>query len=149
MTYATAGEKETVYSSIDEVDHQQLVEVSTYPSVWGALLPGIMVIGLTSVLGYFAGTEILTGFLSGIVISSILLSIFLTNTGNSLESTKTAFETGIEIDGEIHGKTSPAYQNSIIGFKTVKPMSDAIAPAILLIMKMALITAIIIGSSLG
>jgi Na+/H+-translocating membrane pyrophosphatase len=100
------------------------------------------------VIGYFVGFETLAGFLSGLVVSSILLSLFLTNTGNCFETAKNAFEQGIEIEGQSLSTDSSGYRNSITGNRAVNPMTEAISPAILILMKLALLTAIIIGSSI-
>ncbi len=148
LTYATEGEKEIVYSSAKDVDHNQFVEISSYQTIWESIIPGVAAISLTTLLGYFAGIEILAGFLVGTISSGIVLSLFISNSGNTWESTKFALENGVEINGEILNESSPAYQSAIIGDKVGKPLKDSISPTIMVIVKLILITAIILSSGL-
>jgi len=130
------------------VNYKQLIEVSAFSIVWETLIVGSASILLTVILGYFAGIEILAGFLMGLVTSGVLLSLFLANSGNSFESTKIAFEEGVNIDGEDVGTSSSAYQTSVINDKAGKQMKDVVSPTIMVVMKLVLITAIIISSAL-
>jgi K(+)-stimulated pyrophosphate-energized sodium pump len=148
LTYATEGEKEIVYGAIDDVDNNQLVEVSTYSTIYETIIPGGILILLTVILGYFTGIEILSGFLTGLVSASILVSLFMSNSGSSWESTKIAFEEGVKINGEEQGTGTIGHQSSVVADKAGKPIKDAVSPSIIVAMKLALITAIIICSAL-
>jgi K(+)-stimulated pyrophosphate-energized sodium pump len=148
LTYATEGEKEIVFGSVDDVDNNQLVEISAYTTVWQTIVPGGVVILLTAILGYFTGIEILAGFLTGLVSGGILLSLFMANSGTTLESTKLAFEEGVNVNGESQGTSSAGYQSTLITDKAGKPIKDSVAPSIMVILKLALITALIISSAL-
>jgi K(+)-stimulated pyrophosphate-energized sodium pump len=148
LTFATVGEKEIVYASVDDVDHKRLVEMASYETILETIIPGTIAIALVAVLGYFTGSEILAGFLIGMVTSGILLSFFFANSGHISESTKTAFEEGVDVYGEIQGTNTPGYKTAVIADKTGKPMKDAISPAIFVVMKMALIAALVLSSTL-
>jgi K(+)-stimulated pyrophosphate-energized sodium pump len=148
LTYATEGEKEIVYAAVDDVNHKQLVEISTYSIVWETITIGGISIALIAFLGYFAGIEILAGFLTGLVASGIVLSLFMANTGNTYESTKIAYEEGIKLHGEQVGTGSGGYQTSVITDKAGKQMKDAVSPSIMVIVKLALVAALVLSSAL-
>lgn len=148
LSLATSGEKETVYAAADHVENNKLTEISTFPSVFGALLPGLLVLLMVPMLGYFAGFETLTAFLTGMLASSVLLSLFLITTGSSFESSKTAFENGIEINGENISKETGGYLNSVSAYRFANPFQDSLSPALLIIAKLALLIAVITVTSI-
>ncbi len=149
LTYATEGEKETVYAAQNSADYKQCIEIGTFATIWETLIPSLIVIAIPALLGYFAGIEVLSSLLIGAVSGSIIMSVYQATVGSAWESTKYAFENGVEYKGEIYSKESAAYQAALVGEKVGKPLKDTASPAMTILMKIMLVVAIIIAPGLS
>jgi len=149
LTYATEGEKETVYAAKSSADYKQCIEIGTFATIWETLIPSIIAIAIPVLLGYFAGAEILTSLLIGVIAGSIIMSVFQATSGSAWESAKNAIEEGVEYKGEIYSKESAAYQAALVGEKVGKPLKDTASPAMVVLMKVMLVVAIILAPGLS
>jgi len=149
LTYATEGEKETVYAAHNSADNKQCIETGAFATIWETLIPAVIAIAIPTLLGYFAGGEILTSLLIGVISGGLIMSIFQATAGSAWESTKNTIEEGVEYKGEIYGKESAAYQAALVGEKVGKPLKDAASPAMIVLMKIMIVVAIILAPALS
>ncbi|MFN8255334.1 MAG: sodium/proton-translocating pyrophosphatase [Bacteroidales bacterium] len=145
LTYATEGEKEIVKAAEDSADYQQCVEVGAYSTIWETLITTGVLFLVTILIGYLAGAEILASFLLGGIAAGTVLSLFYSTSGSQWESAKIGIEGGVEHNGEFYGKESMAYQASLAGEKTGKPLKDSVSPALNVMMKVIIVIAIILA----
>ncbi len=149
LTYATEGEKETVFAAQNSADYKQCIEIGTFATIWETLIPSLIAIAIPVLLGYFAGAEILTSLLIGVISGSLIMSVYQATAGSAWESTKNTIEEGVEYKGEIYGKESAAYQAALVGEKVGKPLKDTASPAMVVLMKIMLVVAIILAPGLS
>lgn len=144
LTYATAGEKEIVYSAENSADYNQCIEKATYASIWETLIPGIIAITIPVLIAYFGTTEMLAALLLGTITTGTIVAIYQANKGSALGNTKYALEEGVLQNGEILDTNSPAYQASLEGNKIGKLLKDTTSPAITVLMKVMIIVSIML-----
>jgi len=62
----------------------QVVGAGTSASMWYLLIPASFAIGLTIIIGFAFGPRVLIGFLAGAMVSGLIMSVTLVNTGAAM-----------------------------------------------------------------
>lgn len=144
ITYATEGEREIVYRAKDTIDNKTCIKLSSKLSFWETFIPAGIALVLPLLFAIFGGVEILTAMLIGLGASTIIFASYLISKGNLMGSAKNAVEEGFVYNGELIRKETQAYNASIIGERAGKPMRDAVAPAVIVIMKIIVVAALVL-----
>ncbi len=95
------------------------------------ILPGILIILVPILVGFFLGVEGLAGILAGSLIAGFPLALIMANAGGAWDNAKKYIEAG-----NLGGKGSAAHQAAIIGDMVGDPFKDTSGPAIDILIKL-------------
>ncbi len=144
LSYATEGEKESVYRAKKNIKNKKTVKEAARISFFESVIPMAVAILLPLLLGIFGGIEVLASLLVGLTLSGIMLAAYSIAKGSLSESARNTIEKGFIYLGEIVEKESPAYGVALSSEKTNKPLKDVLAPAALVIIKIAIVVSMIL-----
>ncbi len=132
--------RQTTPDSDTLVADTQTVPQST-TAVQQELLSLMMIIVLVPILiGLFPGLEALGGFLIGVLVSGLVLSIGQTNTGSAWSSIRWYIE-----DGHYGGKHSEAHKAAIVGDVLGGPLKAGVPPMLNAVIKVTSLLALVIA----
>jgi K(+)-stimulated pyrophosphate-energized sodium pump len=114
------------------------VEISTDTALKKMVLPSMLAILLPIAMGLILGIDALGGLLIGTIITGVLLSLFMDNSGGAWDNAKKYIE-----KGNYGGKGSDAHKASIVGDTVGDPFKDAAGPALDILIKLMSITALV------
>ncbi|TSC54094.1 MAG: K(+)-stimulated pyrophosphate-energized sodium pump, partial [Microgenomates group bacterium LiPW_16] len=120
-------------------DYARVVEISTAAAQKELIIPAILAIGSPIVVS-FLGASALGGFLGGTIAASLMLALFMCNTGGALDNAKKYIE-----DGNFGGKGSDAHKAAVIGDIVGDPLKDTAGPALNPLIKIVNIVALLIA----
>src|SRR3990172_1113238 len=103
------------------------------------VLPGLLVILVPIIVGFFFGPVALGMLLVGATGSSAMLGFFFNNTGALLDNAKKLHETGL-----CGTKGSVSHKASIVGDTVGDPLKDVAGPSVLIFMKLLGMTALLL-----
>ncbi len=144
LSYATEGEQESVFRAKKTIKNKKSIKKATNRSFMEILLPVGIAIVVPLLLGVFGGTEILAALLLGIGLSSVTLAGYSIMKGTLSASSCNAFEKGFVYNGEIIEKASPAYEVAVGNNNSNRVLKNALAPAVLMIIKIAIIVSMLL-----
>ena len=140
-------------------DYAKCIDISTKASLKEMMLPGILTIGfpiavvLIGKLVYADNNmlvaEMLGGYMAGVTVSGVLWAIFQNNAGGAWDNAKKSFEAGVEINGEMTYKGSPAHEAAITGDTVGDPFKDTSGPSMNILIKLTCLIGLVIAPILG
>lgn len=139
-----------IMEGLDKPDYNKAIEILTKASlkemIIPSLLPVISSLGLFGCVGYCSGIESaflsLSGFIMGVTLVGIVLSISMTVSGGAWDNAKKH----IESNGRKH---SPEHQAAVIGDTVGDPYKDTAGPAINPVIKLVGIIGILVIMALS
>ncbi|NLM13982.1 MAG: sodium-translocating pyrophosphatase, partial [Epulopiscium sp.] len=117
------GLKEGKKGVIPEYD--KCIEIATEGAIKELIPAGLMAIIITMVVGFVGGVQAIGGFLTGNIISGLLLALFMSNSGGLWDNTKKYIEAGNN-----GGKGSDTHKSSVVGDTVGDPFKDTAGPSI-------------------
>ncbi|MHC4409131.1 MAG: sodium-translocating pyrophosphatase, partial [Planctomycetota bacterium] len=123
-----------------EPDYARCVAIATRGSLKEMILPGLMAIAAPVVIGITPGLgkEGVAGMLAGALLCSVLMAIFMANSGGAWDNAKKYIETG-----EFGGKGSDAHKAAVVGDTVGDPFKDTSGPSLNILIKLMSIVSLI------
>merc|ERR1712151_805901 len=128
-------------------DYDKCIRISTEASLREMLAPGALVIFSPLVAGLGFGKNACAGLLSGALVSSVQLSISMSNSGGAWDNSKKYISAGGL--GDAYRKGSEAHKNSVTGDTVGDPLKDTSGPALNIVMKLTAIISLVFGSAIA
>lgn len=119
-------------------DYNKCIEITTNNSIKKMIVPSIIIILITIIIGLVLGKTALASLIVGSVAASFLLAIFMTNAGGSLDNAKKYVEAG-----NFGGKGSETHKATVIGDTVGDPLKDTAGPSLNILIKLIAITALV------
>ncbi len=131
-----------------KAEYDNLVTISAYNSIRQLIIPIVIAIAIPALAGYFGGAELLAGILAGLIPVGFILAVSQANSGAVWNSAKNEIAKGVNWNGETYDSNSEVYELAKIGDNVGKPLRDASAPALNILIKLSTIVALIIASGI-
>jgi K(+)-stimulated pyrophosphate-energized sodium pump len=106
-------------------EYDKCILIATEGALKELIPAGLFAIGATIVVGFVAGVEAIGGFLTGNIVSGLLLALFMSNSGGLWDNGKKYVEAG-----NCGGKGSPAHKAAVVGDTVGDPFKDTAGPSI-------------------
>ena len=106
-------------------EYDKCIDIATAGSLKELIPAGLMTIIATLAVGFIGGVNALGGFLTGNIVSGLLLALFLSNSGGLWDNSKKYIESGNN-----GGKGSDAHKAAVIGDTVGDPFKDTAGPSI-------------------
>ncbi len=116
------------------------VDIATRGAIKNMMLPGILVIAVPVLIGYFLGPVVLAGVLMGALVTGLVLAIQCANTGAALDNAKKYIE-----KGHLGGKGTDAHKAAVIGDTVGDPLKDTIGPSINILIKLMTVISLVLA----
>ncbi len=131
-------ERPGIMEGSEEPDYAQCVGIVTRTAQREMILPALLPIVLTVIVGVI-DTQALGGLLIGVIVVGLFMAVLMTAGGGAWDNAKKLIE-----DGAFGGKGSEAHAASVTGDTVGDPFKDTAGPAINPMIKVANIVAILI-----
>ena len=118
-----AGLKEGEEGVVPE--YEKCIDIATKGAIKELVPAGIMAIGSTLAVGFIGGISAIGGFLTGNIVSGLLLALIMSNSGGIWDNSKKYIEAG-----NFGGKGSKAHKAGVIGDTVGDPFKDTAGPSI-------------------
>ncbi len=106
-------------------EYNRCIEIATNGAIRELIPAGLVAIVSTIVVGFVGGVGAIGGFLVGNILSGLLLSLFMSNSGGLWDNSKKFVEAGHE-----GGKGSEAHKAAVVGDTVGDPFKDTAGPSI-------------------
>jgi K(+)-stimulated pyrophosphate-energized sodium pump len=127
-----------IMEGTEEPEYAACVDIVTKTAQREMILPALIPIGLTVIVGLI-DTQALGGLLIGVIVVGFFFAVLMTAGGGAWDNAKKLIE-----DGAFGGKGSDAHAASVTGDTVGDPFKDTAGPAINPMIKVANIVAILI-----
>lgn len=117
------GLKEGVEGVVPEYD--RCIDIATVGALKELIPAGFMAIISTLLVGFIGGVQAIGGFLTGNIVSGLLLALFMSNSGGLWDNTKKYIESG-----KLGGRGSDAHKAAVVGDTVGDPFKDTAGPSI-------------------
>lgn len=108
-----------------EPDYSKCIDIATVGSIKELVPAGLMAIITTLAVGFIGGVQAIGGFLTGNILSGLLLAELMSNAGGLWDNAKKYIEAG-----NFGGKGSEAHKAAVIGDTIGDPFKDTAGPSI-------------------
>ncbi len=106
-------------------EYDKCIEIATHGALRELIPAGLVAIVATLVVGFVGGVNAIGGFLTGNIVSGLLLALFMSNAGGLWDNGKKYVESG-----KHGGKGSKAHAAAVIGDTVGDPFKDTAGPSI-------------------
>jgi K(+)-stimulated pyrophosphate-energized sodium pump len=106
-------------------DYAKCVDIATVGAIRELMPASVFIIVATLVVGFVGGIQALGGFLTGAILSSLLLALLMSNAGGLWDNAKKLIETGVH-----GGKGSEAHKAAVVGDTVGDPFKDTAGPSL-------------------
>ncbi len=106
-------------------EYNKCIDIATSGAIKELIPAGMFAILSTIVVGFIGGVSAIGGFLVGNILSGLLLSLFMSNSGGLWDNSKKYVESGNE-----GGKGSEAHKAAVVGDTVGDPFKDTAGPSI-------------------
>jgi K(+)-stimulated pyrophosphate-energized sodium pump len=121
-------------------DSARCVDISTIGAIQGMLLPGVLAILTPVAIGLLLGREALAGFLTGALVTGVMLGITMANSGGAMDNAKKYIE-----EGHFEGKGSEAHKAAVVGDTVGDPLKDTVGPSINILIKLMAVISLVLA----
>jgi K(+)-stimulated pyrophosphate-energized sodium pump len=108
-----------------EPEYDKCIGIATSGALKELIPAGLFTIIITVVVGFVGGVRAIGGFLAGNIVSGLLLSLFMSNSGGLWDNSKKFIEAG-----NCGGKGSNAHKSAVVGDTVGDPFKDTAGPSI-------------------
>ena len=106
-------------------EYEKCIDIATVGALQELIPAGLMAIVATLAVGFIGGVQAVGGFLTGNILSGLLLALFMSNAGGLWDNAKKYVEAGNE-----GGKGSPAHKAAVVGDTVGDPFKDTAGPSL-------------------
>ena len=106
-------------------DYARCVDIAAKGSIKELMLPSILSILVTILVGFILGKYALAGYLAGSIVTGIIFALFMANSGGAWDNAKKYIESG-----KFGGKGSDAHKAAVIGDTVGDPFKDTAGPSL-------------------
>lgn len=106
-------------------EYDKCITIATSGALRELVPAGLFAIALTVVVGFVGGVEAIGGYLAGNIVSGLLISLFMSNSGGLWDNSKKYIEAG-----NCGGKGSEAHKAGVVGDTVGDPFKDTAGPSI-------------------
>ena len=106
-------------------EYARCIEIATVGALHELIPAGLVAILMTLGVGFIGGVKAIGGFLTGNIVSGLLLALFMSNAGGLWDNTKKYIESGHH-----GGKGSAAHKAAVTGDTVGDPFKDTAGPSI-------------------
>ncbi|MBI3035023.1 sodium-translocating pyrophosphatase [Candidatus Woesearchaeota archaeon] len=124
-------EKKGIMTGKEKPDYARVVDICVKASLKEMILPGLLVVVVTVVVGVFLGYEAVAAFLMVATITGILMALLLNTGGGAWDNAKKLIE-----EGEHGGKGSEAHKAAVTGDTIGDPFKDTAGPSLHVLIKL-------------
>jgi len=106
-------------------DYAACVDIATKGALKELMLPSILSIAVTLIVGFVCGIEALGGYLAGSIFSGLVFALLMANSGGLWDNAKKYIEAGA-----LGGKGSDAHKAAVVGDTVGDPFKDTAGPSL-------------------
>jgi len=106
-------------------DYARAVDIATINAIKSLAVPELIAIVTPIAVGLILGTRALGGLLVGMIPASLMLALFMANSGAAMDNAKKYIESG-----HLGGKGSDAHKAAVVGDTLGDPLKDTAGPAL-------------------
>jgi K(+)-stimulated pyrophosphate-energized sodium pump len=106
-------------------EYEKCIDIATIGAIKELVPAGLMAIGATLAVGFIGGVTAIGGFLTGNIVSGLLLALLMSNAGGLWDNAKKYVEAG-----HFGGKGSDTHKAAVIGDTVGDPFKDTAGPSI-------------------
>jgi len=106
-------------------EYDKCIEIATVGALKELIPAGLLAIVSTIIVGMIGGVQAIGGFLTGNIVSGLLLALFMSNAGGLWDNSKKYVEAGHE-----GGKGSDTHKAAVVGDTVGDPFKDTAGPSI-------------------
>ena len=106
-------------------DYAKAVDIATVNALKSLIIPELIAIVVPIAVGLILGREALGGLLVGMIPASLMMALFMANSGAAMDNAKKFIETG-----KFGGKGSDAHKAAVVGDTLGDPLKDTAGPAL-------------------
>lgn len=106
-------------------EYDKCIDIATHGALKELIPAGFVSIIVTIAVGFIGGVEATGGYLTGNIISGLLLALFMSNSGGLWDNAKKYIEAGGN-----GGKGSDAHKAAVVGDTVGDPFKDTAGPSI-------------------
>jgi K(+)-stimulated pyrophosphate-energized sodium pump len=106
-------------------EYGKCIAIATDGALKELIPAGLFAIVATLIVGFVGGVSAIGGFLTGNIVSGLLLSLFMSNAGGLWDNAKKYVEAG-----NCGGKGSEAHKAAVVGDTVGDPFKDTAGPSI-------------------
>ncbi|HBR30542.1 MAG TPA: sodium-translocating pyrophosphatase, partial [Clostridiales bacterium] len=106
-------------------EYDKCISIATVGAIKELIPAGLFAIISTVVVGFIGGVEAIGGFIAGNIVSGLLLSLLMSNSGGLWDNSKKYVESGNN-----GGKGSVAHKAAVVGDTVGDPFKDTAGPSI-------------------
>ncbi|MDR2656890.1 MAG: sodium-translocating pyrophosphatase [Oscillospiraceae bacterium] len=106
-------------------EYGKCIDIATNGALRELIPAGLFTILITLAVGFIGGVQAIGGYLTGNIVSGLLLALFMSNAGGLWDNAKKYVESGHE-----GGKGSDAHKAAVVGDTVGDPFKDTAGPSI-------------------
>ncbi|MCP4068686.1 MAG: V-type H(+)-translocating pyrophosphatase [Phycisphaeraceae bacterium] len=122
-------------------DYASCVGISTASAQKEMVIPSLMAVAVTIVVGLILGVAGVMGLLAGTLVCGFAVAIFMANAGGAWDNAKKYIETG-----KFGGKGSDSHKAGVVGDTVGDPFKDTSGPALNILIKLVSVVSVVFAA---